>query len=325
MFRLGHDGISHLDLALAHDAAGDRNTFLSRMVCDIVRALVDISSAIKFVPAAWIFVALLAEVSVSTASERGKVAAEVALELDVAQAVLLAHELLTNAHVRQSAALAHQLLLSHSLFILLVHVLSKLLVLAVDIAAEEWVMAARAFVEFADMEGIFDRLLVVAVCGVIELRAVLKHLVLLHLLECILAKSALEDTHFGEFLSDLRNCVMTVHILLAGGALHEIESDSLRAPAVAEQLSDAVGVEDVPAVELQAGLLAQGAIADGAIVKLSDLVGGSTCRFEARQAICFSLALASTGSVSAIMYMLAGFDIGERLELGHSACLSEHH
>ena len=107
VLRLGCDGISHLDLALAHDAAGDRNTFLSRMVCDIVRALVDISSAIKFVPAAWIFVALLAEVSVSTASERGKVAAEVALELNVAQAVLLAHKLFTDAHVRQPAALAH--------------------------------------------------------------------------------------------------------------------------------------------------------------------------------------------------------------------------
>jgi len=107
VLRLGCDGIGHLDLALAQDAAGDRNTLLRRMVLNIVRALVHISSAIELVPAAWIFVALLAEVSVSTASESGKIAAEVALELNVAQAVLLAHVLLADAHVLQPAALAH--------------------------------------------------------------------------------------------------------------------------------------------------------------------------------------------------------------------------
>ena len=68
---------------------------------------------------------------------------------------------------------------------------------------------------------------------------------------------------------------MTVHVLLASGALHKIEGDSLRAPTMAEQLSDAVGVENVATVELQAGLLTQCAAADGAWVKLSDLIRGS--------------------------------------------------
>lgn len=134
-------------------------------------------------------------------------------------------------------------------------------------------MAARAFVEFADMEGVLDWLLIEAVCRVLSLLFTLQHVVLLHLLEGILAKSALEDTHFGEFLTNFGNCVMTVHILLASGALHEVEGDSLRAPTMAEQLSDAVGVEDVPAVELQAGLLAQGTAADSARIKLSEFVG----------------------------------------------------
>ena len=107
VLRLGCDRIGHLDLALAHDAAGDRNTLLRRMVLNIVRALVHISSAIELVPAAWIFVAFFAEVGVCTASELGKIAAEVALELNVAQAVFLAHVLLADAHVLQPAALAH--------------------------------------------------------------------------------------------------------------------------------------------------------------------------------------------------------------------------
>ena len=325
MFSLGHDGISHLDLALAHDATGNRNTLLSGMVCDIVRALVHVSSAIVLVSAAWIFVALLAEVGVCAASECGKIAAEVALELNVAQAVLLAHVLLADAHVSQPAALAHKLLLSHSLFILLVHVLRKLLVLTIDIAAEEWVMAARTFVKFTGMEGVLDRLLVEAVGGVLKPLLILKHVVLLHLLESILAKSALEDAHFGDFLSDFGNCVMTVHILLASGAFHEIEGDSLRAPSVAEQLSDAVGVEDVTAVELQAGLLAQGAAADGAWVKLSEFVGGSACRFEAGKVIGFALTLAASAGMTAIMYMLAGANLGNWLEFGHSAGLGKHH
>ena len=186
-------------------------------------------------------------------------------------------------------------------------------------------MAARAFVEFADMEGVLDWLLIEAVCRVLSLLFTLQHVVLLHLLEGILAKSALEDTHFGEFLTNLGNCVMPVHILLASGALHEVEGDSLRAPTMAEQLSDAVGVEDVTTVELQAGLLAQGAAADGAWVELSEFVGGSARRFEAGKVISFALTLAASAGMTAIMYMLAGANLGNWLEFGHSAGLGKHH
>ena len=43
--------------------------------------------------------AFLAEVSVSTATELGSIAAEVALVLEVAKAMLVTHELLTDAHI----------------------------------------------------------------------------------------------------------------------------------------------------------------------------------------------------------------------------------
>jgi len=109
MLRLFHDRIAHLDLTLADDAAGDRDSLFRRMVSDVVGALVLVSSAVVLVSASRVLVTLLTEVGVGSASELGQIAAEVALELDVAQAVLLAHVLLTNSHVRQPAALAHEL------------------------------------------------------------------------------------------------------------------------------------------------------------------------------------------------------------------------
>lgn len=167
--------------------------------------------------------------------------------------------------------------------------------------------------------------MVVSICWVIKSRAALKLAVLFQLLESVLAKSALKDAHFGDFLSDLWNCVMTVQVLLASGTLHEVESNTLGAPAVAKELSQAVSVEDVPAVKLQAGLLTKRTAADAAVVELSDFIGGSALDFEAGQVIFFSLSLAAAASVAAVMDMSAGLDLSQRLELGDSAARGVHH
>ena len=147
---LGRDWVGHLQLALAEDAAGDGDTLLGWVVLHIVRALVNVTAAVILVPAIWVFVAFIAEVSVGSAPVGGQIAAEVALELDMAKPVLLAGVLLTDAHVVQPAALAHKLLLFH---VLLLSLLSELLVLAVDIPTEERAVAALALVEFAHVEG----------------------------------------------------------------------------------------------------------------------------------------------------------------------------
>lgn len=295
------------------------------MVGDVVWALVLVSSAVVLVSTSWVLVALFTVVSVGTASELGQIAAVVALELDVAQAVLLAHVLRANAHVLQPATLAHELFLTHTITLLIFLIISKILVLAVHIATEKRIMAALAFIKLTDGQGVLERFLVESICWVVQSRVVLELAVLFKLLESIPGKSALEDSHFSDFCYDLWNGVMTVHILLATGALHEVERNTLCAPTVAKKLSEAVGVEDVSAIELQAGLLTKRTTADVAVVKLSGFVGGSALDFEAGQVIVFSLSFAAAASVAAIKFMSAGADLRYWLELGDSASLGKHH
>ena len=202
--------------------------------------------------------------------------------------------------------------------------LSELLVLAVDIAAEKRIMTARAFIKLTDVQSVLKRLVVESICWVFQSLAV-KLAVLLQLLESILAKPAFEDAHLSDFCSNLWNCVKSVHIVLAARALHEVESNTLCTPAVAKELSKAVSVEDVPAIELQAGLVSQGTAADVAVVKLSDLVARSALDLEAGQMIVIVLSFAAAAGVAAIMLMSTGTDLSNRLELGDSAALSIHH
>ena len=266
---LGRDRVGHLQLALAEDAAGDRNTLLGGVVLHIVRALVNVSSAVILVPTIRVFVAFIAEIGVGSAPEGGQTAAEVALELDMAKPVLLASVLFTDAHVIQPAALAHKLLLFH---VQLLGLLSELLVLTVDIPTEEGGVAALTFIEFAHVQGVLKRFLIESISRILESLVVLKHVVLLELFQGVLAKSALENAHGSELLSDLWHRVGTVEVLLAARALHEVEGDALGAPSMAQKLSDAARVEDVAAVELHAGLFAEGVAADLAIVELGSLI-----------------------------------------------------
>lgn len=86
--------VFHNHSTSAKDAASDGDTFLGWMMLDVVWALVSVASTIVFVSTRRVFVAFIAEVSVRPASERGHVATEVALVLDVAETVLSTHELL---------------------------------------------------------------------------------------------------------------------------------------------------------------------------------------------------------------------------------------
>ena len=113
--------------------------------------------------------------------------------------------------------------------------------------------------------------------------------------------------------------------MLATWAFHEVECNSLSAPAVAQELPDAASVENVTAVELQAGLIAKGAAADHAIVMLSNFVCGSALDLEAGQMIFFSLTLAAATSMTAIKFLSTGADLSQRLELRDSAALGKHH
>lgn len=89
-----------LDLgASAKNTLRDGNSFFSWMMLNIIGAFVSVSATVVLIPARWILVAFLAEVSVSTAAELGSIAAEVALVLEVAKAMLVTHELLTDAHI----------------------------------------------------------------------------------------------------------------------------------------------------------------------------------------------------------------------------------
>ena len=70
--------------------------------------------------------------------------------------------------------------------------------------------------------------------------------------------------------------------LLAGRAGEEFKRDTEGAPLVAEQVTDALGVENVAAVELDGWVRAQLACeADVALVKLVGLILSLAFRFEA--------------------------------------------
>lgn len=69
------------------------------MMLNIIGAFVSVSATVVLIPARWILVAFLAEICVSTAAELGSIATEVTLVLEVAKAMLVTHELLTDAHI----------------------------------------------------------------------------------------------------------------------------------------------------------------------------------------------------------------------------------
>lgn len=288
-------------------------------------ALSGVSSAVFLVLPARVLVALLAEVRVGPAPEARHAAAEVALELDVTKTVLLAHELFADAQVIQTARLAHELLLFHLGLANSTVVFGELLALAVDIAAKERVVAATALIELADVQSVLSRLVVEAVAWVFQPLHIQLNLVELELFEGVLAQLSLEDLHRGELLTNFRNLIRCFYLLLAAGAVHKVEGNALRAPPVSQELSDAVRVEDVLAVQFDAGLLAKRAVANLALVELGYLVGRPALDLEAGQVRLFALTLASATNMSAIEHLATGLDLSRRFELRDAARLGEHH
>lgn len=109
-------------------------------------------------------------------------------------------------------------------------------------------------------------------------------------------------------MSDLWHRVGTIEVLLAARALHEVEGNALGAPSVAQKLSDAARMEDVAAVELQAGLLAEGVATYLAVVELGNLIARSALDLEAGKVFVFCLSFAATTGVSAVKLVVAGSD-----------------
>lgn len=155
MLAFESDRVPDKFLTFTEDTARDGHSFLCGMVCDTELALVSVASAVTFIQACWVLMTLFAEVCICVASEFGDIAAEVTLELNMTETVLVTHEPLLDAHVLQATALTHKLLFFHAILLSL-HILSHLLALAVHVPTEERVVAARAFVKLTDMQGELD-------------------------------------------------------------------------------------------------------------------------------------------------------------------------
>ena len=158
---------------------------------DLEGTLARVTSAVVLAQSTRLFVAVLAKVCVGTAAIDGSVAAVVALVLDVAQAVIVAHELLGGAHFLQPTSLAlHVILIQHIFF----SVFNLLLNCTVHIAAEERFVACCTLVEFTHMKSELLWLLVESVVRVVDSRLG-DLLVLVQLSECLLLQAALKDFH----------------------------------------------------------------------------------------------------------------------------------
>ena len=250
-------------------------------------------------------VARLAEVSVAAPEERLR-AAQVALPGDVLVPVLLAVELAT-ADLLDGAARAAEVLLAGGV--------GKLQVaLAVNKAAVERLLAAVALVEGALGQNVLVRL-------VVELAACLGngcHVDLalgLELLgEC--QDVLLELQELVQVGVELRALLEALDGRLAGGAGEELKRDAEGAPLVAEEVTDALGVEDVAAAELDRWVRAQ--LAREANVAQVVLVGtGVSLAFglEAGQALGL-VGDTAAGMAASLVDLLAGRDLCWHLDWG---------
>ena len=206
-----------------------------------------------------VIVAPLAEVVRSEAVEESHAAAEHALPVDLLLSMLLA-VVLARAIGLHLALLAAQVLFLGVLLDALLH-------LAVNHSAKVGLLAVVALVECAAVHRELEKLALVVVSWCRQALILIQALILCglqgHHLD-LLAKLV----KFGELHIDLI-AVSLLDLLLALGARHECEGDLECAPLVLEQHQHAIGVEDVPAAKLHAGLLAElTGVADGAQLRV---------------------------------------------------------
>ena len=120
-----------------------------------------VAAAILLIQALRIVMAVLTEVSIASAAESSYGAAIVTLKLQVAQPMLLAHEMLANAMVCHAARLAQELVVSeHGLLSSLV--IDLLLNLTVDETTEVGCLTPVTLIEFTHRERILVRILVIS-------------------------------------------------------------------------------------------------------------------------------------------------------------------
>lgn len=186
----------------ANIAAADCHTANSNKMLSVKRAFCFASSAVELCDSHGIIVAFLAKVGICTAVVLGKVAAEVALELDVVQAVLFAHKLLFDAKLAQLAGAAYQICFfeggSLRRFETALHS-------AVNIASKESRMAIFAFIVFAAEHGVGDWLFVIGVERAGDALFV-HHRVLLDFFKSCISDGTLELAHgdlFNEYFANV--------------------------------------------------------------------------------------------------------------------------
>lgn len=213
------------------------------VVLHVKRALPLVAIAVEFAHSLWVLEACNAKVGVACAVVGSQVAALVALELDMVEAVLVAEELIADAKLSERAVTTDHLLL------LVAHLSLDSFHSAVAVAAKEGVVAAVALVVERLLEGDLGCLSLVA--SVHELG----DLVGLHVLDGVGDYVVLQDADLVELLVELAYVVGLGDVLGAGGALEEVEVDGLVGPASSDEHAQAVSVEHVTASDLDARLL----------------------------------------------------------------------
>ena len=242
--------------------------------------------------------AILAKV-VRTAPEESLRAAKVALPRNVLVAVLLAVEL-ASANLFDGTSLAQELILARRL--------RKLQVpLTVRQAAIKRQLAPEALVEGTLCQDILFRLVVEAVTFLTDWLHVDLAFGLVFLGE---RQDPIFDLQkLAQIGIELRALLEAPDWRFAGRARHEVKRDAQGAPPVAEQVAHALGVENVPAPELDSRIGTQFTReANVAQVVLCSTNVLLTARLEARQAFSF-MGDAATGMTTGLVSSLAGSDL----------------
>ena len=234
----------------------------------VKRALAASATAVEFCEALWVIIALLTEVRIGPAVVLGHVAAEVAFNLNMIEAVLLAHELLFNAHLRERAAAAHEVGILDGC---IEGRVEATLHGAIDVASEECDMARSALIELATVERVGNRLLEKVIQGAVN-ALVVHHVILVDTFQSLLAEALLQHVQGDQLDVHLANMLDTIDLGRAARAVHKIESDALGAPSGAEEFLDASSVEDVATAKLNSRCATQLLAAQDTAVLTSNLV-----------------------------------------------------
>ena len=192
--------------------------------------------------------AVLTEIVSSAATnEKGFRAAEHTFPSDVVFSMLWAR-LIADSKSFYLTFLAEEIIFI--LVLLQIH-----LFLTVNEASKERLQTAAALVERAAVQGEVKLTIEIIVTFCCQTR-ILVNAHLVRLIEGFLLNEFSQLFQHVQLLSD-RWAVRSFDRLLAAGAIHEGKCDSQGAPLVLEELSDAIGMEDMPALQLDTRLFGE--------------------------------------------------------------------